>query len=134
MRDVGGIPATCTGHGRRRGSATDGFGATRLGRGVASFLESLEDFGVGQLSGHLNIRLDLQRLPELLDTQFLLLRRNQDHTHMNVRPGFDGMLVEAGATTQIQCLLQQLPGFLELKAVVGVQRFLVQRRHFLQHR
>ena len=103
----------------------------RLGQAGGRLLECLDDFGIRKSLGHLNLGLDLDGRPELLHAQVLLLCGDEDHTHVDVRPSRDGVLVESRAGAEIQRLLQDFPRFLEFQIVVGIQGLLVEGRDLL---
>ena len=70
---------------RHRGDAT---------RSRSRLVKRLENLGIREGFGDLNVRLNLNRLPELLDAQLLLFGRDQDDAHVDVCPRLDGVLVQ----------------------------------------
>src|SRR6185369_8045548 len=88
--------------GRRR-SAALGVG------GEHSLFERILQLRRHQRLGQLDVRLDLQRLAELLEADLALLEAHDgDHAEVDVRARRDRVLIETGAAANLQRLLQQV--------------------------
>ena len=105
--------------------------ALRVGRGGAPALACLVERRLHLRRRHRlrqpDVRLDRQRLLELLDRQVALLRAaDQHHPEVHQCARFDRVLVQPRRVAQIQRLLQQALGLVGLVRLEGGERVFVQ--------
>ncbi len=99
---------------RRWGSGGRG-GGRRGGRRAFGLVEGVGQLGGDQRLGEVDRRLDLQRLLELLDAEIALLEPGDDHDpHVNVGARRDGVLLQPRRVREVERLLEDLAGIVEL--------------------